>query len=61
MRRRLSFKKVTSFHPDTLLESGTVVFRILLRYFLVEILRVTASEISTSRKYLVFLTQRGFY
>ena len=58
MRRSLSLKTVTSFHPDTLLERTQVrLFSgdfcdIFKSTFLVELLRVTASKISLSRKYL---------
>ena len=64
MRRSLSLKQVASFHPDTLLEKTPArLFSgdIFKNTFLEELLRVTASKISLSRKYLVFLTQRGFY
>ena len=63
MRRSLSFKRVASFHPDTLLEkiSARLFFGdfcdIFKNTFLAKLLRVTAS---LSRKYLSFLTQRGF-
>ena len=67
MRRSLSLKKVASFHPDSLLEKAPVelfsggFYDIFNNIFLVELLRVIASKISLSRKYLVFLSQRGFY
>ena len=67
MRRSLSFKRVASFHPDTVLEktSARLFFGdfcdIFKNTFLVKLLRVTASKLSLSRKYLAFLTQRGFY
>ena len=67
MRQSLSLKKVASFHPDTLLEKAPAQLfsgdfcDIFKNTFLVELLWVTASKISLLRKYLVFLTQRGFY
>ena len=67
MRGSLYLKKVASFHPDTLLEK--ILARlfsgdfsdIFKEPFLVELLRVTVSKTSRSRKHLVFLTKCGFY
>ena len=59
MRRSLSLKKVTRFHPDTLLEKTLArLFSgdfcdVPKNTFLVELLWVTASKIELSRKYLV--------
>ena len=67
MRGSLYLKKVASFHPDTLLEKILVrLFSgdfsdIFKEPFLVELLRVTVSKTSLSRKHLVFLTKCGFY
>ena len=63
MRRSLSWRKVVSFHPDTLLEKASAQLfsrdfcDIFMNTFLIELLQVTASEISLSKKYIVFLTQ----
>ena len=58
-------KKIASLHPDTLLEKTPALLLSQDFYDIFKktslLLWVTASKISLSRKYLVFLTQRGFY